>query len=170
MKTLSENYTSVCHYCGVIFKSNRSNAKHCCDRHRVLFWHDGSMISPFIKNDEGVHFNVDEHLQKAYDAGRKEDDLEGGWSHGFWDSDLADDFGFYGPLPKGQILLVIGSFILTRLQRCEEAPGIHYYVKPISGLTKKEKATGVFISLSAEEKKLEESGNWERVVVDFDEQ
>lgn len=147
-KTIRENYTGVCRYCGVIFKSNRSDALHCGDNHRALYGQYGARIDPLVINDKGERYNADLRLQAAYDndkeAGRLTPD---GWSHGLARYMLENDFHYCGPFPQEGELLVVGSFLMERHPWWEDGEIRHqYFVKPFSLLTAKERATGVFVS------------------------
>ncbi|HZH63771.1 MAG TPA: hypothetical protein VEY10_02695 [Flavisolibacter sp.] len=151
MKTLSENYTSICHYCGVIFKNNRSRGKHCSDHHRSLYGLHGPMINPMVRDREGEYFNVDEYLMNIYEQSKTLAPIDGWWSVGFGEESLNDLFSFYGPFPTGGYLLVLGSYVMKKEELMQDELRTYYFVKPITLLTVEEKAMGVFLSTEGKE-------------------
>ena len=153
-KNLRENYTSVCQYCGVVFKNNRSTSKFCCDQHRSLYGQHGPMISPMIKDRHGNDFNAEEVLQTIYAYAEGLVEHRDGWSVGYAEEDLNDLFSYYGPFPAGSQLLVMTSFVV-KMEEChlEDEPLLHYFFKPIALLTKEEKATAVFLSVREGQRK-----------------
>lgn len=150
MKTLKENYTSVCQRCGLIFKNNRSTGKFCSNAHRSLYGQDGPMINDLVPDHQGVYFHADKPLGAAYAMSVKQDRIgSGGWSCSLSDDELADTFSYNGPLPNGNILLVVGSFLLNRIYvDSKQESEILYQLKPITLLTKTEKVVGVLISFA----------------------
>ncbi len=159
MKKLNENFTSVCHYCGVIFKNNRSTAKFCSNKHRSLYGTYGAAIDPIVITADNRYINADDRLYAAYRSSqnlRGAKVAPGGWAHGFDEATFTKQFDYDGPLPEGDELLVVGSYILkgaTVLQRLQ----FRYllFVKPITALTNEERATATIISPKGEGEKEE---------------
>ncbi len=161
-KRLNENYTSVCWYCGVIFKNNKHSGHFCLDsNHRQRHWNKGSKINPLINDQNGHLINADHLLNTIYNSRREKN--KDGWSEACPRSVLRDNFHYTGPLPEGEELLVVASFVIRRSPgwaalSCFKA---HFTVKPIQLLTPEERASRSFVSAKealerAKVKRLEE--------------
>lgn len=152
MKAINENYTSVCWYCGVIFRSNRPDAKHCSSKHRSLRGKHGPRINSMVKDGDGKYFYSDESLNDAYEY--HSIICEDGWSKGYTEAFFNNEFDYYGPFPKGSRTVVIGSFLLKMHEWCDLFQFCinHYFVKPIDLLITDEKAIGFFFSAEEEER------------------
>lgn len=152
MKEKIENYTGVCWYCGAIFQSIRSDAKHCSNRHRSLRGKLGPQIKAEFLDPEGKLFNADVELYWVYNnrPEKNEDD----WSYGHSHYLLTERFGYRGPLPTGSELLVVGSYLI-KLHFHDEHQRDYYLVKPITHLTPDEKASCHFVSAKELQKEAE---------------
>ena len=143
MKTKKLNYTTVCHYCGVIFENNRSTKKYC-DGHNAMYHTAGGpqLITTHVLNTEGVLFDVDPYLEAIYN--HREEKLKDGWHQGNYEFQLRREFNYKGPLPKGSEYLVLGSYVIKRWVDLKEVTTPVYRVKPFTLLTPQERATKVF--------------------------
>jgi len=130
------NYTSICHYCGAIYKSNRSTSIYCSKQHNSLYHANGSQIDYGFLNSRGEYVNYHEILSHIYGKARffeklNQEDLYG---------EALFNQGYYGPLPKGNELLLVSGFIIRKLFTPRTAI-LYYAIKPMELLTKHEKAT-----------------------------
>ncbi|RYF87501.1 MAG: hypothetical protein EON98_00010 [Chitinophagaceae bacterium] len=142
-KTSKENYTGVCHYCGAIFKSQKSNTKFCPGTsHRQKNGNDGPRIAPLLDDENGDIINADHLLGRIYEdrGGVNKDE----WSAAYSAALLREQFAYTGPLPKGAEILVVRSYLI---QRCTSNSLMKpcYKVKPIQSLVPVEKETREFI-------------------------
>ncbi|RYY43442.1 MAG: hypothetical protein EOO06_19695 [Chitinophagaceae bacterium] len=143
MKTLKKNYTSVCHYCGLIFENNRSTAKYC-EGHNAMYHLAGGprLETKDVLGIDGVLFDVDRYLDLVYNDGKEKN--QEGWSKCYHKTELLARFGYKGPFPKGSEYLVLGSYVLRRTVDIYYQFKDEYAVKPFTLLTKEERATKVF--------------------------
>ena len=144
-KTSKENYAGVCHYCGRIFKSQKSNAKFCPGTsHRQLHGNTGPRISPSLQDENGNLINADHLLRRSYeDRGGINKD---GWSAAYDAADLRNRFAYTGPLPQGAELLVVRSYLIQR-SLSHDCVKARFTVKPIHLLEPWEKASRQFVSV-----------------------
>ncbi|RYZ24634.1 MAG: hypothetical protein EOO10_20335 [Chitinophagaceae bacterium] len=148
-KTLKQNYTGVCHYCGSIFKNNRSTGRFCPGTsHRQMYGNIGSQINPHVKNDEGQVYDADGLLANIYEDSVDRDTLDSdSWSMGYERRDLRKDFQYKGPFPHGSEILVVGSYLLQKQILWEaNTEETLFCVKPIGELTNNEKVTALIKS------------------------
>lgn len=140
-RRLHINYTTICHYCGEIFGSNRSTAK-CCEGHRQLLKKYGPNINSMVHDKYGILFNADELLGRYYN-------ISGQWKDGWCTYQchlvLRDEYGYNGPVPIGAELMVVGSYILKVVEDQYSGLELCITVKPITALTKKERRNTTFI-------------------------
>lgn len=144
MKTLNQNYTSICWYCGGVFKSNRSTAHFCCDAHRSLFGPNGTIILPLAQNSKGEYYNAEECLDAAYEECGRLSEYNDGWSV-TWPMKSMKNFGYDGPFPMGKAILVVGIYLLKGVYIEGEKNGC-FQLKPITELTTLEKASETFVN------------------------
>ena len=143
-KILKENYTGVCLYCGSIFKNNRSTGRFCPGTtHRQMYGNVGPRIDPLLEDEAGNIINADYLLKRIYEArgGINKD----AWSAAYPAFYLREYSAYTGPLPQGEELLVVKSYLI---QRCvsNSLTKPRYKIKPIYLLTQREKASRQFIS------------------------
>jgi hypothetical protein len=139
---LSLNYTNVCSFCGKIYRSNRSTSKYCCKKHNSLFNAYGSQIKPLV-DENGVAHSFDRVLTKIY----LENDYlnDNGWSAAYTHRCIREDFEYEGPLPEGQEILLVESYIIwVEVKGARNGENI-YACKPYSDLTVKEKRKSVIV-------------------------
>lgn len=137
------NYQTVCHYCGIIFESNRSTGKYCEGHNAMYHLAAGPMLkTSHVLGTDGVLFDVDPYLEAVYN--QKEKKGKEGWHQGNYEFQLRREFNYKGPLPKGSEYLVLGSYVIKRWVDQKEATTPIYRVKPFKLLTPQERATQVF--------------------------
>lgn len=134
------NYTSICHYCGVIYKSNKSTSIYCCKQHNSLYHANGSQIDYSILNNHGVYENYHEILSSLYDKGKFFTSLSLEALH----HEALHNHGYGGPLPKGNEILLVSGFLIRKLFTPRMSL-LYYAVKPMELITKHEKATCTII-------------------------
>lgn len=135
-------YTSVCHFCGKIYQSNKSTSKYCCHRHNSMFHQFGPQINNSILNPKGIYVDYSfilwdvcmENLEIPFQS----------WSRNFSEWRLVYEFSYDGPLPLGNELLLVSGYLI-RKQDFGQKYGCHYSFKPFCMLTKEEKATSTII-------------------------
>jgi hypothetical protein len=139
---LSLNYTNVCWFCGKIYKSNRSTSKYCSKKHNSLYNMHGSQIKPLL-DKHGVAHCFDWILKEMYlDAGYFMDD---GWGEAFDLRCIRNDFKYTGPLPEGEELLLIQSYVI-RAEVGQAWNGENIYCcKPFIELTIEEKTRSILV-------------------------
>lgn len=136
------NFTNVCWYCGAIYKSNRSTSKYCCKKHNSLYSQYGVAIKPSISK-EGVVINFDPILECIY----KEDlnkDL-GLSASGYLMQTIRQEFEYSGPLPLGDEILVVGSYIIKKNSAISSDAYDIFYVKPFTLLTEEERMCSIIV-------------------------
>lgn len=135
------NYTSICHYCGAIYKSNRSTSIYCCTQHNSLFHANGSQIDYNVLTSNGEYVNYHEILSHIYEKGRffKALDPEDLYGEALFNQ------GYIGPVPKGNELLLVSGFLIRKLFT-PQLTIIYYAIKPMELLTKHEKASCTIIT------------------------
>ncbi|MBK7308684.1 MAG: hypothetical protein IPO01_17200 [Chitinophagaceae bacterium] len=138
---MSLNYTSICHYCGVIFKSNKSTATYCCKQHNSLYHANGSNIDYTILNSQDMNVSYYEVLSNLY----KNIGSFQTWTRACSHVELEDEFYYLGPLPKSNELLLVSGFLIKKQYRPRAING-YYHFKPMQYLTKHEKASGIIIT------------------------
>ena len=130
------NYTCICFYCGEIYQSNRSTSRYCCSNHNSLCALNGTMINNTIINQEGQYKDYFMVFMEMFFQGTDKADWDGPYTY----DTLVNEFGYDGPLPNGNELLLISSFLFRKLNS-KEKENDTYYIKPYYLLTKHEKAT-----------------------------
>jgi len=138
------NYTSICAYCGEIYKCNRSTSKYCCTEHNSLFHAYGSIISDVDLSSNGIYVDYLWLLLLIY----FEDPNPVEWSKTYNNKTLERQFHYDGPLPEGDELILVGQFLIRKLNLGFGGDG-HYSFKPFHLLTKKEKASNVILNRSS---------------------
>lgn len=135
------NYTSICHYCGAIYKSNKSTSKYCCPNHNSLFHLNGSQLDYTILTSNGEYVNYHEILSRIYEKGRffKALDQDNLYTESLFNQ------GYDGPFPKGDELLLVSGFLIRKLFT-PRLTIIYYAIKPMELLTKHEKATCTIVT------------------------
>src|SRR5690349_4483298 len=111
MEPSNMNYTNVCWYCGTIYKSNRSTSKYCCKKHNSLYSQYGPSISPSL-NEAGIVVNYDPILEVIF-----QEDVNknlGYVASGYLLRTIQEEFEYNGPLPSGDEILVVGSYVIKR--------------------------------------------------------
>lgn len=140
------NYTSVCWYCGIIFKHNRKTGKHCCTQHRSLYGTYGSRISPYTQANNGVFINIDATLGLLYDV-VQDGPSENGWIGPLTREVIEGDASYFGQLPVVGYILIVGSYALKASpMNKDDTCVIEYAIKTIFQLTDEERATEYFWS------------------------
>ena len=107
------NYTSVCHYCGEIFQSNKSSAKYCCHNHNFMFHQYGSQINCSFINFDGVINNCEAVLEELSNGDKSDD----GWGPGRNIMEVYPQFDYMGSLPLGDELILAGSYVIKKSLR-----------------------------------------------------
>ena len=143
------NYTTICHYCGVIFENNRSTKKYC-DGHNAMYALYGSDISPMLRSPDGEYFNAEECLSEAYYHSATLVEYKKGWSLAYLEDTLTEAYGYPGPYPTGSALLVVTSYLIKLCLLTDQDEEVRYQIKPITELTREERATEVFLKPSDE--------------------
>lgn len=137
---LSSNYTGICWYCGVVYKSNRSTSKYCCSKHNSLYARNGPCIKPYM-NRNGEIMDYDPILENIYsEMGIFYED---GWGVAYSYRAIREDFEYTGPLPTGNELLLVGSYLIGADLNQAIDTGHVYFVKPFTQLTVKEKLASI---------------------------
>lgn len=149
-KMLRENFTSVCHYCGVVFRSNKSTARFCCSAHRAAYSKRGSAVSPLVMDRRSSeHQNIDEVFAQFYAFSETlEERGRDGWSVGLAEETINERFGYYGPFPADTRLVVMGSYVIKKVRWAREEDdflSLYYFVKPFTLLTEEERAVGALV-------------------------
>ena len=140
-KIMNLNYTSICHYCGAIYKSNRSTSKYCCRQHISLYNVNGSQINYNILNNKGGYKNYYEILSRIYNKGKFLTSLR----PDSFDHEVLHNHGYDGPLPQDDELLLVSGFLIREVI-APRMPFLYYSVKPMELLTKHEKASCAIIT------------------------
>lgn len=132
---MNPNYTSICFYCGEIYKSNRSSSKYCCHKHNSLYHQNRSQIDYSIEDLDGVLINCHEALIKLHNGPKDED----GWgpSHTIWS--VYPGHFYFGPVPFGEEYLFVSGFLIKKVTDDKNDHGLFFF-KPFQKLTKEEKA------------------------------
>ena len=129
------NYTYICHYCGAIYKSNKSTKKYCRRQHNSLYHANGSNIDYTILNSQNLHVSYYDILSDLY----KTLGITRTWTCGYSIDEVKDDYNYQGPLPEADELLFVSGFLIQKKywshKKCN-----YYYFKPMQFLTKREKA------------------------------
>lgn len=128
------NYTSICFYCGEIYQSNRSTSKYCSPSHNSLYNENGSAICSVYPNAQGIYVDYLSTLSILYFG----DGNQSQWSKEYEKSFCEKHYQYDGPLPSGDELLLVGSFLIRRSSFIIGQGG-RYSFKPFIFLTKKEK-------------------------------
>ena len=129
------NYTSICHYCGKIYRSNRSTSKYCSKQHNSLYAANGSNIDFTILNSQDMYISYHDVLSALYHRIA----IYRTWTKGCSHFEVVGRFRYKGPLPKADELLLVSGFLI-RKQYCPHRLRDYYYFKPMGILTKNEKA------------------------------
>jgi len=134
MKTA--NFTSVCWYCGIIYKANRSSSKFCHSKHRSLYHKHGSHINPMVSDKDNCWINADERLEPIdYNMEKIQPQ---GWSYCYNPESIQYKYAYEGPLPDE--IIIVGSYAITRQLENFNKERCFYGVKHISKLTIDERA------------------------------
>ena len=131
------NYTAICYYCGTIYKSCRSSSKYCCKNHNSLYFQNGCQINNNLKRKDGSYVDCYPALKRIYSV----QDDESLWSIGYPIDVFYSRFLYMGPVPFGDELLLVSSFIIKKVEGFHESD--LYHAKPFQYLTKHEKATSI---------------------------
>lgn len=155
MKTATENYTGVCHYCGRLFQSNRSTARFCCPAHRSLFGRYGGRLPLHAPDEKGEYRSVDLALSALCRLGFNITITPDGWGAPQDREMITHYLSYPGLLPPDARLLVVGRFLIKRIEPFESQGAEPLYaVKPITHLSREERAAGLFVSAAALQKEL----------------
>jgi hypothetical protein len=138
----AENYTSVCWYCGCIYKSNKTTSHFCNPKHRGLFNKYGAAIPSIITGSDGVLFDSDKALEEI-DYNTDNPDPEG-WTYFYNLDSILYKYKYLGPLPQGDEILIVGSFAILKIET--EYPQPLFGVKHITRLTRQERAGNLITS------------------------
>src|SRR5438270_12728395 len=105
----NHNYTSICHYCGKIYPCRRAASKYCCKQHNSLYSKYGCQIKATVTSC-GAVYTFRHILQEIY----QEWDIyyPGGWSVAYPLSTIRECFEYWGPLPCGDEILLVGHFLI----------------------------------------------------------
>ncbi|RYF99465.1 MAG: hypothetical protein EOO07_36720 [Chitinophagaceae bacterium] len=156
MKTKNMNYRTVCHYCGLIFENNRSRGKFCKDEHRSMYKKYGSIITPMLRLPGGDYFNAEECLSEAYHHSGTLVEYKEGWSLAYLEDTLLKAYGYPGPYPTGTALLVVTCYVIKLCLLKDQDNETRFQIKPISELTREERAREVFLKPVVDELGVEE--------------
>ncbi|MEO6230471.1 MAG: hypothetical protein ABJB11_12960 [Ferruginibacter sp.] len=132
-----KNYTSICHYCGKIYKSNRSTSKYCCSQHNALYHLNGCQIQIFIQDHIGVLFDSYAALNAMYLPPLSEDR----WSKPYDILSVFSAANYLGTVPLGEEYILSGKFLIKRIitkTGCDM-----FCIKPFNLLTKEEKISRI---------------------------
>lgn len=143
MNELTGNYINVCLYCGKTYYSNRSTSKYCTKKHNALYHKYGTQIRA-VPDETGNSTPMNGSLDEIYEQCH-EDNYETDWSHALDEDRFRDDFGYNGPLPSGEELLLVGGYVIqTGIGQAWDGSNI-YVIKPFSLLTAAERRTALII-------------------------
>lgn len=149
METPKLNYTNVCWYCGVIYKSNRRTSKYCCKQHNSLYALYGPMVKSIVMVD-GTMQNYDFFLRSIYNYAELENPDD--WGMGYLKKTIQEDFEYQGPLPKGEEILVVGKYVIKRHAKGITTDQEVFFVKPFWLLTDTERMSSVIIAANHDTK------------------
>jgi hypothetical protein len=131
------NYTNICHYCGIIYQSNRSSSKYCSPNHNALFHQHGSRVDYTFENYDGVLSNCKDILAELSSG----IETEGGWGPGYSVEEIYVEKHYSGPIPLGQEILFVSGHLIKKKNDLKLPAA--YFFKPFELLTLEEKANGL---------------------------
>src|SRR5436189_3939164 len=120
---MNSNYTSICFFCGEIFKSNRATARYCNKQHNSMYNTYGVRINNSILNSKGIYVDYNSFFLREFF--RSQD--YSGWRGGYRLEMLRHIYD--GPLPLGDELLLVSSFLIKGRSKAERLDKV-YFIKP----------------------------------------
>jgi uncharacterized C2H2 Zn-finger protein len=132
---MNSNYTSICFYCGEIFKSNRSTGRYCNKQHNSMYNTYGARINNSILKSKGIYVDYCPFFRRIFNESFKH---SLGWRGGYRHELLRHIYD--GPLPLGDELLLVSSFLIMGRSKVDRSDKF-YFIKPFELLTMYERAT-----------------------------